>query len=166
MSNFSFTKNDVLDNTQFWRENSEQGYCEMVQQIIESRPFGKHPFYIYQFVKRVDDATGIKKMYHHPRLTKPDPIPGTTLLRADPSNPEEVTIIWTLPDEESFNLYQSGKMFADPFVYESIQKYLHNPRELMRREKGDLTDEEIKEIYQEKVRGVKNAAPTKKRNQI
>lgn len=149
MSNFYLTKNQIQENTQFWKENSEKEYCETIQKIIESKPFGNYKFYIYQFVKRVDDVTGVKKMYHQPRLTKPDPIPGTTLLRADPQNPEEVTIIWTLPNEENFNLYKYGKLFADPFVFECVEKFLKNPRELMKKEEGDLSDQRIREIYKD-----------------
>jgi hypothetical protein len=147
MQNIILSVNEALDSTQNWKENSEEGYCNMVKQIIQSDPFEGHKFYIYQFVKRVDDVSGIKKMYHHARLTKPDPLPGSTLLRADPRDPDNVTIIWTLPNEETFGLYGEGKLFADPFVYECIQKFLKTPRSLMQKEEGDLPEDRIREIY-------------------
>lgn len=152
MSNFYLTKNQVHENTEFWVENTEEDYCAMVRRIIMSKPFGDNKFYIFQFIKRVNDWTGEKKMYHQPRLTKPEPLPGTTLLRVDPRDPDTVTIIWTLPHEEAFNLYDAGKMFSDPFVYECIQKYRKNPKELMKREDGDLSDREIQEVYKSKRR--------------
>lgn len=136
-----------MDNVEFFKQNSEKGYCETVQNIIQSKPFGKHKFYIFQFVKRVNDEMGVKVMHHQPRLTKPEPVPGSTLLRCDPHNPEEVTIIWTLPNQENFGLYKHGKMFSDPFVHECVKKYLENPKELMKREEGDLDDEEIRKVY-------------------
>ena len=149
MQNFILSKNQVMDNVQFFKQNSEKGYSEMVQKIIESKPFGNHKFYIFQFVKRVDDNMGIKVMHHQPRLTKPEPLPGTSLLRCDPNDPGQVTIIWTLPNQENFGMYKHGKMFSDPFVHECVKKYLENPKELMKTEEGDLSDEKIREIYRE-----------------
>jgi hypothetical protein len=86
-------------------------------------------------------------MYHQPRLTKPEPVPGSTLLRVDPSNPENAEIIWTLPNQENFKLYEHGKMFADEFVHECVQLYLKNPRELMKKEEGDLPEAKIRELW-------------------
>lgn len=147
MQNFYLTGSQVHDNTLFWKENSEANYCKTVKDLIASDPFDGHKFYIFQFVKRVDDISGVKKMFHQARLTKPEPLPGTTLLRADPKDPDTVTIIWTLPNEENFGLYKEGKMFADLFVYECIQKFLKNPRDLMKKEEDDLSDQEIRDIY-------------------
>ncbi len=151
MQNFLLSKSQVMDNVQYFKENSEKGYCDMVQKIIESRPFGNHKFYIFQFVKRVNDDTGVKVMHHQPRLTKPEPVPGTTLLRCDPNDPGHVTIIWTLPNQENFNMYRLGKMFSDPFVHECVEKYLKNPKEMMKPEEGDLSEDKMREVY----RGIK-----------
>lgn len=161
MQNFFLTQEKIFDNTQYWKENSEEGYCRTIQEIIQSDPFEGHKFYIFQFVKRVDDVSGIKKWYHQPRLTKPEPLPGTTLLRANPKDPGTVTIIWTLPNEENFSLYGAGKIFGDSFVYECIQKFLHNPRELMKKEEGDVSEEKIKELY----KNIKIKALHKKREE-
>lgn len=150
MQKFYIDKYQVFDNVEYFKQNSEKDYVQTIQNIISSDPFGGHCFYIFSFVKRVDDVSGIKKMYHQPRLTKPDPLPGTTLLRVNPKYPEEATIIWTLPNEEEFNLYKYGKMFEDPFVFECIEKYLHNPQELTKYIPGDLSDEQIREIYKSK----------------
>ena len=121
---YTFMKQmEAFDSIQNVKENSEKGYCDMVQSIVKQKPFGDHKFYIFQFWKRIDDESGIKKMFHQPRLTKPEPVPGTTLLRVDPQDPETCTIIWTLPNENDFGLYKHGKMFSDPFVFECIEKY-------------------------------------------
>jgi len=149
MQNFILTKQMAWENVEFFKQNSEEDYVRCIQSIIKSKPFGDHKFYIYSFVKRIDDAAGIKKMYHQPRLTKGDPIPGTTLMRVDPNNPGEAMIIWTLPDEESMGMYQQGMIFQDKFVFECVEKYFKNPRELMKREEGDLSDEEIREVYKD-----------------
>lgn len=147
MQNFYLSQGHIQDNTQFWKENSEKDYVNCIQNLIQSRPFGDHKFYIFSIVKRVDDESGIKKMYHQPRLTRPDPVPGTTLIKVDPNDPETATIIWTLPNEENFNFYKSGKLFADPFVHECIEKYRKNPRELITADPDDLSESQIREIY-------------------
>ena len=147
MSNFYLTKNQAHENTEFWVYNSEKEYCDTVRKIIKSKPFGDNKFYIFQFVKRVDDTTGIKKMFHQPRLTKPLPLPGTTLLRVDPQNPDIMKIMWTLPNQENFSLYMEGKMFAEPFVHACIQRYRTNIFEMMQPEPDDLTEEEMQQVY-------------------
>ena len=147
MQNFSLSRNQVLDNVLFFKRDFEKGYCEMIQKIINSKPFGNHKFYIFQFVKRVDDSSGVKSMKHQARLTKPEPVPGSTLLRCDPNKNDQVDIIWTLPNQENFGLYRYGKAFSDQFVHECVKKFMENPRELMKREEGDLSDEEIREVY-------------------
>ncbi len=146
-SNIYLSVDDAMRSIENVKQNSEADWVNCVQSLVKSKPFGDHKFYIFMFVKRVDDVSGIKKMYHMPRLTKPDPVPGSTLLHVDPRDPTEATIIWTLPTEANLNLYKQGKFFADPTVHEYIEKYLHNPRELMKPEPGDLPDDEIKKCW-------------------
>jgi hypothetical protein len=149
MQNFSISKTHALDNIQFFKENSEKDYVDCIQGLIQSKPFGDLKFYIHSFVKRVDDISGLKKMYHHPRLTKPDPTPGATLMRVDPNQPEVATIMWTLPNQENFEMYRYGKMFSDPFVHECVQKFLNNRESMSKAEPDDLPDHKIKEIYKD-----------------
>jgi hypothetical protein len=149
MSNFYLDIANIWDNTLFWKENSEADYVRCIQDLITSQPFGNRKFYIFSFVKRLDDMHGYKKMYHQPRLTRPEPVPGTTLLKVDPRSPETATIIWTLPNQENFGLYSQGKAFGDPFVHECIEKYRKDPSQFMRKDPDDLSDNEIREIYRE-----------------
>jgi hypothetical protein len=148
MQNFSLTTSKVKDNIQFFKENSESDYVKTIRSIIKSDPFLGNKFYIHSFIKRVDDISGIKKMYHHPRLTKPDPTPGASLLRVDPKQPEEMKVMWTIPNQETFGLYKYKKAFADQFVYECIQTYKKNPSQLSKPESDDLTDQQCRDVYQ------------------
>jgi hypothetical protein len=161
MQNFYLSKGEALDTTQNWRENSEHDWVANLHDLIKKRPFGDHKFYVFMFVKRVNDYSGIKKMYMQPRLTKPEPLPGTTLLQVDPNDPGTAKMIWTLPNENNFLMYDKGKMFADEFVHGCIQKYLHNPRALMQREEGELSENEIREIYKAKAKGNSTAKKRK-----
>lgn len=152
MQNFIITKNKIMDNVQFFKENSENDYVECIQSLIASKPFEEHKFYIFSFVKRVDDVAGIKKMYHQPRLTKPEPIPGSTLIRVDPKDPETALILWTLPNQENFNLYKYNKLFGDRFVDECVEKFKTNPMAMCEPEPDDLTEDQIRDIYECKKR--------------
>jgi hypothetical protein len=147
MSNFSLNKNNIIENTDFWRENTEKGYVECIQNLIQSKPFGDLKFYIFSFVKRVDDNTGVKKMYHQARLTKPHPVPGCTLLRADPRDPSVVDLMWTIPNEETFGLYSFGKMFADEQISEWVKTFIKDPESMCRPEPDDLNENQIREVY-------------------
>lgn len=163
MQNFYLTKGQIYENTDFWKKNTETDYVRCIQDLIASKPFGNRKFYIFSFVKRVDDSSGVKKMYHQPRLTRPEPLPGTTLMKVDPNDPETAMIIWTLPNEENFGMYKQGKMFADPFVFECIEKFKRNPKEFMQRDPDDLSDKEIKEIYREMKQNLRAKAKSKQK---
>ena len=86
-------------------------------------------------------------MYHQPRLTRPEPLPGTTLIKVDPNEPELATIIWTLPQEENFSLYAYGKCFGDPFVYDCVKTYIQDPKKFLQPDDDDLSDEGVRDIY-------------------
>ena len=149
MSNFYVCGTNVWDNVEFWKQNSEENYVECIQDLIQRRPFGDRKFYIFSFVKRVDDSSGIKKMHHQPRLTRPEPVPGSTLMKVHPDHPEEAYIIWTLPNQENFKLYSHGKMFSDAFVHDCIAQYQSNPQRMMQPDPEDPPEEEMRRIYRE-----------------
>ena len=155
MQNFYLNKNQIRENTDFWVQNSSDDWSRCIRDLITSRPFGDRKFYIFTIVKRVDDAAGIKKMIHQPRLTRPEPLHGTTLLKVDPDNPDEVLVVWTLPDEENISLYKFGKLFADEFVHSCIEKYLKRPKELMEPDPEDPNEEQMRQIYKEKLQDLR-----------
>lgn len=149
MQNFKLTGHDIAANTEFWKHNSEKDWVKCVQQTTDwgIKNFGGRPFYIFSFVKRIDDAAGVKKMYHQARLTKPDPVPGSTLLRIHPDAPGDAHIMWTLPNEENFGLYKAGKLFGDPVVHDSVTRFMRNKTDMTRPEPGDVSENEARELY-------------------
>jgi len=148
--------NDVHQDIEIMRSNSDKDYLECIRNIIRSKPFGNHKFYIFSFLKRVDDLVGIKKMYHQPRLTKPDPAPQTSLIKVDPCNPDWCDIKWTIPHEQTFKMFGHGKAFANEFTHDCIVKFLKRPHELSRPDDDDLNEDQIRQVYsqifQEKAR--------------
>lgn len=144
MQNFDLTKMKIQEFTEFLGETNGRNFMEVVKELIRLDPFSGHKFYIFSFIKLKD-----RQRFHQPRLTKPEPVPGSTLLRVDPKNPEKMDMCWTLPGQEAFNLYKHKKLFADQYVHECIETYLNNPRQLMKKEPDDVSDEEATLLYQE-----------------
>ena len=102
----------------------EASWSKTMEQILSEYKHGGEDFYIYTFFKwdlHVIPAT--YNVYHQPRQSRPDALPGTVLRQVSPSG-GWAKIIWCLPHQEGFELYQKGKMFADPIVNKSIAMYL------------------------------------------
>jgi len=144
MQNFNLTIRKIQEFTEYLGETNGINFMKIVRDIIRLDPFSGHKFYIFSFIKLKD-----RQRYHQPRLTKPEPVPGSTLLRVDPKNPEEMKMCWTLPGQEAFGLYKHKKLFADQFVFECINTYLNEPKKLMKKEPDDVSEEDAKKLYEE-----------------
>lgn len=144
MQNFDLTRNKIQEFTEFLGETNGKNFMQVVKELIQLDPFEGHKFYIFSFVKLKD-----RQRFHQPRLTKPEPIPGSTLVRVDPKNPDKMDMCWTLPGQEAFGLYKHKKLFADQYVHECIETYLNNPRQLMKKEKDDVSDEDAMRLYKD-----------------
>lgn len=150
MQNNYLTFGDVFESLEVTKNTSHASLETTIQNIIESKPFGDEKFYIFSFMKNVEGNEGVKKIFHQPRLTKPDPLPGTMLFRVDPKKMDDVEIKWILPHREAFNLYKQGKVFENEMIYGFVKQYLENKDSLKQRESDDLTDDQIREIYRGK----------------
>lgn len=144
MQNFDLTISKIKEFSEYLGETNGESFMKVVRDLIRLDPFSGHKFYIFSFIKLHD-----RQRFHQPRLTKPDPVPGSTLLRVDPKNPDGMVVCWTLPSQEAFALYKDRKLFADQFVFECIQTYLNNPQHLRRKEHDDVSDEDAMRLYTE-----------------
>ena len=142
MQNFISTVSKINEFKEYLNEENGSEYMKVVRDLIKFDPFDGHKFYIFSIIKLQDS-----KRVHQPRLTKPEPIPGGTLLQVDPKNPETMKLCWTLPPQESFNLFKYKKAFGDKFVWECIQTYKKNPNQFMQPEEGDVSEEKARELY-------------------
>lgn len=140
---------NVRDYTEELKRDNLRSLEEILIEIIESKPFGDHKFYIHSFTKDTENPN-VVRFIHHPRLTKPKASPNTKLFRVNPKSPGEVEVMWILPGQESLNLFKKGKIFEDEVISESIDKFLKNPSSLSQKEPDDLSDEEIRRIYSSK----------------
>lgn len=103
----------------------DESWPKTLEKTLNEFPHGEEDFYIYTFTKWDYHQTPPRFNINHcpikffPRSWA---LPGTTMRKISPKG-GWVKIIWTLPEEHSFDLFESGKIFADPIVHESIRKY-------------------------------------------
>lgn len=117
------------------------------QNLIDQKPFGNHPFYIFAHPRTDED--GVKKrIIWQPRLTKPLAQSNSMLFKVYPGS-DEVKVIWMIPDEAMWKQYEKGKMTENKLIYESIYDFRYNRAKLDEKEPDDLEDFQIDDIYRE-----------------
>ncbi len=119
--------------------------AECCQDIVEKRPFGEHPFYIFAHARTEEDGV-TKRLIWQPRLTKPKAQSNSMLFRAYPGS-DRIDILWMIPDEVLWSQFQEGNMLEDGIILKSIRAFVNNPSELEKKEEGDLDDHQIDAIY-------------------
>jgi hypothetical protein len=129
----------------FTKQNFSIGEC--CQDLINQRPFGDHPFYIFAH-SRTDDDGVTKRLIWQPRLTKPRAQTNSMLFKGYPGS-DNVKIIWIIPACELWAQFQKGKITESSVVYQSMHDYTYNRAKLEEKEDDDLSDEQIDYIYRE-----------------
>lgn len=129
----------------FTKQDFSIGEC--CQDLINQRPFGDHPFYIFAHARTDDDGV-TKRMIWQPRLTKPKAQSNSMLFKAYPGS-DNIKVIWMIPAEELWGQYQKGLMLESQIVSESIYNYKNHTKKLEEKEPDDLNDDEIDNIYKQ-----------------
>lgn len=154
---------DAHDRYQHFTKQSFD-IAECCQDMINKRPFGEHPFYIFAHArtlgmdekfklflsgqyKSLEDVPE-KTLIWQPRLTKPRAQTNSMLFKAYPGS-DNIKVIWIIPAEEMWGQYKKGLMTENQTVCESIHKYMNNRSELEEKEPDDLSDVAIDAIYRE-----------------
>lgn len=119
--------------------------AECCQDMINKRPFGNHPFYIFAHARTEEDGV-TKRLIWQPRLTKPRSQSNSMLFKAYPGT-DVLKVLWMIPAEELWGQYGKGLMTENKIVSESIHDFKHNRAKLDRKEDDDLTDDQIDSIY-------------------
>jgi len=154
-------KLDAHDRYSFYQKQ-EFDIGKQCQEIVNSRPFDNHPFYIYAHTRTVGldekismfasgnyasfDLIPEKRIIWQPRLTKPKATPNSMLFKAYPGS-DNIKIVWILPPEELWEQFKKGNMTENESVSISIYDYEHNRDQLEAKEEDDLPDEAINRIY-------------------
>lgn len=129
---------------------NKQGFniSECCENLIKSRPFGHHPFYIFAHTRTEEGQAGVKRLIWQPRLTKPKAQTNSMLFKAHPST-DVIKVIWMIPDPLMWKQYEPGCMTHSKIVWDSIQSYRFSRKELEAKEPDDLQDWQIDDIYKE-----------------
>jgi hypothetical protein len=145
-----------------FKKKNQDTISQQIHKMVMQRPFDDHPFYIFAHKKTVDmhdqliyiqegcppDKIPTHRIIWQPRLRKPKAETNTMLFKVDPSYPDQVKIIWILPDESQWEAYKKGQMCQDPTTVESIYAYENDRASLEAPEEDDPTDERARTIYQ------------------
>lgn len=129
----------------FTKQGFDIGEC--CQDLINQRPFGEHPFYIFAHPRTLDDGV-TKTMIWQPRLTKPKSQTNSMLFKAYPGT-DIVKIFWMIPERHLWKNFEKGNMLHNVTIAESIEMFQFHKDVLDKKEPDDLTDIQINQIYKE-----------------
>ena len=146
----------------FGKQDFDIGAC--CQNLIDQRPFGDHPFYIFAHARTIglDDKFRLymsgkyktladvpeKEIIWQPRLTKPKAQTNSMLFKAYPGT-DVIRIIWIIPAREMWEQYEKGKMTENETICQSIYAFQNAKDKLEEKESDDLPDPVIDKIYNE-----------------
>lgn len=119
------TNMELITRLEDLQSQLDDSWPKMLQKTLDEFPHGDDDFWIYTFTKWDYHQNPPKFHINHcPIKICPYSwaLPGTTMRLISPKG-GFVKIIWTLPEEHAFHLYESGKFFSDSIVHESIRKY-------------------------------------------
>jgi hypothetical protein len=117
------------------------------QNLIDQKPFGNHPFYIFAH-SRTEDYSLKKRLIWQPRLTRPLPQTNSLLFKAYPKD-DTLKICWIIPAREMWGQYKKGQVCENLMIDEFIHTFEHNRALLKKNEEDDYSDEKIDQIYKE-----------------
>jgi len=116
---------ELLTRLEDIQNQLDESWPKTLEKTLKEFSHGDEDFYIFTFTKWDYHESPPKfNISHCPIKFFPSSwaLPGTTMRKISPKG-GWVKIIWTLPEEHAFEMYESGKIFADPIVHESIRKY-------------------------------------------
>lgn len=137
---------DAHDRLQHFKKQSFD-IAECCQDLINKRPFGDHPFYIFAHARTDEDGV-TKRLIWQPRLTKPKADTNSMLFKAYPGS-DMIKVIWMIPAPEMWKQFQKGNLTENKTVCDSIDMFLNQRYKLEAKEDDDLNDDQINAIYRQ-----------------
>lgn len=140
-------KVNILDAHDRLEHFNKQNFdiSECCQDLINQRPFGDHPFYIFAH-PRTDEDGVTKRMIWQPRLTKPNAQTNSMLFKGYPGT-DIIKIIWMIPARELWDQFKKGLLLENRIISDSINDFQNNRVKLEKKEDDDLSEEAINNIY-------------------
>jgi hypothetical protein len=139
-------KIDLLDAHDRLEHFMHQGMQvpDCAQDLINQKPFGDHPFYIFCHPRTDDD--GVRKRYiWSPWIWKPRAQTNSALYKAYPGS-DIVKVIWIIPPREMWNVYEKGKLFENEIIVTSTRLFDTDRDQLEAPEADDPSPEMAQEI--------------------
>jgi len=121
--------------------------AECCQDLINKRPFGDYPFYIFAHARTEEDGS-TKRLIWQPRLTKPKAQTNSMLFKAYPGT-DIIKVIWMIPMRELWGQFKKGLLTENKTVQESIYNFTNHREKLEAKEADDLSDDKIDAIYRD-----------------
>ena len=134
------------------------------KKLIDAKPFGNHPFYIFAHTRTLDlqeryklwltgkyksvEEAPTSKLIWQPRLTKPKAQTNSMLFKGYPGS-DRIDVIWIIPDRSLWGQYEDGLISENNLVKKSIHDFQFDRKKLERKDESDLTDEQIDAIYRD-----------------
>jgi hypothetical protein len=142
-------KINILDAHDRLNHFTKQSFsiAECVQDMIDQRPFGEHPFYIFAHTRTDDDGLR-KRLIWQPRLTRPRAETNSMLFKAYPGT-DHVKTFWIIPPQEMWAQYKKDNLTESKMISESIYNYKNNKEMLEKSEDDDLNDSQINAVYRD-----------------
>jgi hypothetical protein len=135
---------DAHDRLLHVHKTQTENISECCRDLIEKKPFGDNPFYIFAHPRTEDDGVN-KRLVWQPRLGKPKAQTNSMLFKAYPGL-DEITVVWIIPPREMWAQYQIDFLTASKTVLDSIHAFEHDREFLERPEEDDPSPERIQEI--------------------
>lgn len=145
-------KINILDAHDRYEHFTKQSFNigECCQDLINQKPFGDYPFYIFAHTRTDDDGV-TKRLIWQPRLTKPLAQTNSMLFKAYPGT-DIIKVIWMIPAREMWDQFKKGNLTQNKTVVDSIYDFQYNRGFIEKREDDDLDDKTIDKIYQDMAR--------------
>ena len=142
-------KIDIKDAHDRLKHYQKQNFdiAECCQDLINQRPFGDHPFYIFAHARTEEDGV-TKRLIWQPRLTKPKAQTNSMLFKGYPGK-DTLKVIWMIPARELWEQFEKGKLTENQLICQSVHDFQFHREKLENREDDDLSDEKIDAIYSE-----------------
>ena len=102
----------------------EKKWAEDTEKMISQFDHRGEPFFVFTFTKLdLSTTPHTYKIFHIPRkeLFEHWMLPGTIMRKIDPKG--SIETLWSLPQQEDFELYEKNKVFSNEFIYKCICKY-------------------------------------------
>lgn len=155
---------DAHDRLLHFNKTQHLNISECCQDLVNKRPFGRHPFYIFAHARTENNGVD-KRLIWQPRLTKPQAQTNSMLFKAYPGT-DLIKIIWMLPDRAMWKQYEAGKMTESEMILNSINDFLYDRKKLEAPEPDDPTEAEMAKIYEEISLMANVHSVTKKKSRI